>query len=113
MILCSDALTVVVQPEGGSLSTPKNHTSNINSDLVHVWIHTILFSHISLSFVSCSLPSNLIMAGGEALAVKKKTKPNNQTTKHRKVVCHAAKTISAANASQAESTTSGCHVTQL
>lgn len=94
----------------GNISTPNKYTSNINSsELVHVWIHTILFSHISLSFVSCSLPSNLIMPTGEALAVKQKNKPpNNKTQKG--LVCHAAKMISATNASQAESIWLSCNM---
>lgn len=49
-----------------------------SSELVHVWILEILFSHSSLSFVSCSLPSNLIKAGGEALAGKRKTTNKQQ-----------------------------------
>lgn len=68
----------------GNISTPNKYTSNINSsELVHVCIHTILFSHISLSFVSCSLPSNLIMPTGEALAVKQKKQTAKQQNTER------------------------------
>lgn len=45
--------------------------SNINSsELLHVQIHTVVFSHISSSSVPGSLSNNLTVAADEALALK-------------------------------------------